>query len=160
MDIQTAVLVSTAEACISAPDTQTPIFLGFLDIHSWLWVFFFCREMSRKLGSQHQLCIKTLPSLLGLMMIYWKSPTNTMTHTHTQNDYTTELYDFWIFSNARSVVTEQNFSLELISLGNNCEQWISESPGSTFPKCLGIAFVCNGTTGCCCWVQTRRHEQL
>ena len=31
---QTAVLVSTAEVWISAPDTQTPIFLGFLGIHS------------------------------------------------------------------------------------------------------------------------------
>ena len=34
VDIQTAVLVSTAEVWISAPDTQTPIFLGFLGIHS------------------------------------------------------------------------------------------------------------------------------
>ena len=42
VDTQTAVLVSTAEVWISAPDTQTPIFLGFLGIHSWLW--FFCRE--------------------------------------------------------------------------------------------------------------------
>ena len=42
MDTQTAVLISTVEVWISAPDTQTPIFLGFLGIHSWLW--FFCRE--------------------------------------------------------------------------------------------------------------------
>ena len=42
VDTQTAVLVSTAEVWISALDTQTPIFLGFLGIHSWLW--FFCRE--------------------------------------------------------------------------------------------------------------------
>ena len=42
VDTQTAVLVSTAEVWISAPDTQTPIFLGFPGIHSWLW--FFCRE--------------------------------------------------------------------------------------------------------------------
>ena len=42
VDTQTAVLVSTAGVWISAPDTQTPIFLGFLGIHSWLW--FFCRE--------------------------------------------------------------------------------------------------------------------
>ena len=34
VDTQTAVLVSTAEVWISAPDTQTPIFLGFLGIHS------------------------------------------------------------------------------------------------------------------------------
>ena len=34
VDTQTAVLVSTAEVGISAPDTQTPIFLGFLGIHS------------------------------------------------------------------------------------------------------------------------------
>ena len=40
MDTQTAVLVSTAEVWISAPDTQTPIFLGFLGIHSWLWFFY------------------------------------------------------------------------------------------------------------------------
>ena len=71
VDTQTAVLVSTAEVWISAPDTQTPIFLGFLGIHSWVW--FFCREtkslgfcflrcLSRKSGSQHQLRIKTLPS--------------------------------------------------------------------------------------------------
>ena len=33
MDTQTAVLVSTAEVWISAPDTQTPVFLGFLGIH-------------------------------------------------------------------------------------------------------------------------------
>ena len=39
VDTQTAVLVSTAEVWISAPDTQTPIFLGFLSIHSWLWFF-------------------------------------------------------------------------------------------------------------------------
>ena len=42
VDTQTAVLVSTAEVWISAPDTQTHIFLGILGIHSWLW--FFCRE--------------------------------------------------------------------------------------------------------------------
>ena len=42
VDTQTAVLVSTAEVWISAPDTQTPIFLGFAGIHSWLW--FLCRE--------------------------------------------------------------------------------------------------------------------
>ena len=40
VDTQTAVLVSTAEVWISAPDTQTPISLGFPGIHSWLW--FFC----------------------------------------------------------------------------------------------------------------------
>ena len=34
VDTQTAVLVSTAEVGISAPDTQTPFFLGFLGIHS------------------------------------------------------------------------------------------------------------------------------
>ena len=34
VDTQTAVLVSTAEVGISAPDTQTPISLGFLGIHS------------------------------------------------------------------------------------------------------------------------------
>ena len=34
VDTQTAVLVSTAEVWISAPDTQTPTFLGFLGIHS------------------------------------------------------------------------------------------------------------------------------
>ena len=34
VDTQTAVLVSTAEVWISAPDTQTPVFLGFLGIHS------------------------------------------------------------------------------------------------------------------------------
>ena len=34
VDTQTAVLVSTAEVWISAPDTQTPSFLGFLGIHS------------------------------------------------------------------------------------------------------------------------------
>ena len=34
VDTQTAVLVSTAEVWISAPDTQTPIFLGFPGIHS------------------------------------------------------------------------------------------------------------------------------
>ena len=34
VDIQTAVLVSNAEVWISAPDTQTPIFLGLLGIHS------------------------------------------------------------------------------------------------------------------------------
>ena len=34
VDTQIAVLVSTAEVWISAPDTQTPIFLGFLGIHS------------------------------------------------------------------------------------------------------------------------------
>ena len=34
VDTQTKVLVSTAEVWISAPDTQTPIFLGFLGIHS------------------------------------------------------------------------------------------------------------------------------
>ena len=34
VDTKTAVLISTAEAWISAPDTQTPIFLGFLGIHS------------------------------------------------------------------------------------------------------------------------------
>ena len=34
VDTQTAVLVSTAEVWIPAPDTQTPIFLGFLGIHS------------------------------------------------------------------------------------------------------------------------------
>ena len=34
VDTQTAVLVSTAEVWISAPDTQTPIFLVFLGIHS------------------------------------------------------------------------------------------------------------------------------
>ena len=71
VDTQTAVLVSTAEVWISAPDTQTPIFLGFLGIHSWLWFFcretkifrfFFLRCLSRKSGSQHQLRIKTLPS--------------------------------------------------------------------------------------------------
>ena len=33
METQTAVLVSTAEVWISAPDTQTPIFLGFLGVH-------------------------------------------------------------------------------------------------------------------------------
>ena len=42
VDTQTAVLVSTAEDWMPAPDTQTPISLGFLGIHSWLW--FFCRE--------------------------------------------------------------------------------------------------------------------
>ena len=42
VDNQTAVLVSTAEVWISAPDTQTPSFVGFLGIHSWLWNF--CRE--------------------------------------------------------------------------------------------------------------------
>ena len=41
-DTQTAVLVSTAEVWVSAPDTQTPILFGFRGIHSWLW--FFCRE--------------------------------------------------------------------------------------------------------------------
>ena len=70
VDTQTAVLVSTAEVWISAPDTQTPIFLGF-------WVStadfgfsagrrkvsdIFLRCLSRKFGSQHQLRIKTLPS--------------------------------------------------------------------------------------------------
>ena len=39
VDTKTAVLVSTAEVWISAPDTQTPIFLGFQGIHSWLWFF-------------------------------------------------------------------------------------------------------------------------
>ena len=39
VDTQTAVLVSTAEVWISAPDTQTPTFLGFLGIHSWLRFF-------------------------------------------------------------------------------------------------------------------------
>ena len=34
VDTQTAVLVSTAEVWISAPDAQTPIFLGSLGIHS------------------------------------------------------------------------------------------------------------------------------
>ena len=34
VDTQTAVLVSTAEVWISAPDAQTPIFLGFPGIHS------------------------------------------------------------------------------------------------------------------------------
>ena len=34
VDTQTAVLVSAAEVWISAPDTQTPIFVGFLGIHS------------------------------------------------------------------------------------------------------------------------------
>ena len=34
VDTQTAVLVSTAEVWISAPNTQTTIFLGFLGIHS------------------------------------------------------------------------------------------------------------------------------
>ena len=34
VDTQTAVLVSTAEVRISAPDAQTPIFPGFLGIHS------------------------------------------------------------------------------------------------------------------------------
>ena len=34
VDTQTAVLVSTAEVWISAPDAQTPVFLGFLGIHS------------------------------------------------------------------------------------------------------------------------------
>ena len=34
VDTQTAVLVSTTEVWISAPDTQTPISLGFLGIHS------------------------------------------------------------------------------------------------------------------------------
>ena len=34
VDTQTAVLVSRVEVWISAPDTQTPIFLGFLGIHS------------------------------------------------------------------------------------------------------------------------------
>ena len=33
-DTQTAVLVSTAEVWISARDTQTPSFLGFLGVHS------------------------------------------------------------------------------------------------------------------------------
>ena len=42
VDTQTAVLVSTAEVWISAPDTQIPIFLGFPGTHSRLW--FFCRE--------------------------------------------------------------------------------------------------------------------
>ena len=42
VDTQTAVFVSTAEIWISGPDTQPPIFLGFLGIHSWLW--FFCRD--------------------------------------------------------------------------------------------------------------------
>ena len=37
VDTQTAVLVSTAEVWISAPDTQTPVFLGFLGIHSFDW---------------------------------------------------------------------------------------------------------------------------
>ena len=37
VDTQTAVLISTAEVWISAPDTQAPISLGFLGIHSWLW---------------------------------------------------------------------------------------------------------------------------
>ena len=34
VDTQTAVLVSTAEVWISAPDTQAPISLGFPGIHS------------------------------------------------------------------------------------------------------------------------------
>ena len=55
VDTQTAVLVSTAEVWISGPDTQTPIFLGFLGIHSWLW--FFCREM-KSFGS---MCIDNSP---------------------------------------------------------------------------------------------------
>ena len=67
VDSQTAVLVSTAEVWISAPDTQTPIFLGFLGIHSWIWfsagrqIFsvIFLRYLSWKLGSQHQLRVKT-----------------------------------------------------------------------------------------------------
>ena len=72
VDTQTAVLVSTAEVWISAPDTQTPILLvfwvstadfGFQAGDEKFWVFFL-RCLSRKSGSQHQLRKKkkTLPS--------------------------------------------------------------------------------------------------
>ena len=78
VDTQTAVLISTAEVWISAPDTQTPISLGFLGMHSWLWFFFLPGEKNfgyfpevpvTKSGSQHQLCIQTLPSCVSLIAI-------------------------------------------------------------------------------------------
>ena len=66
VDTQTAVLVSTTEAWILAPDTQTPIFLVF-----WVYIAdfgfsagreklsaIFLRCLSRKLGSQRQLRIQ------------------------------------------------------------------------------------------------------
>ena len=95
VDTQTAVLISTAEVWISAPDTRTPIFLGFSGYTRWLW--FFRRETKNfgyfpevpvwKLGSQHQFCVKTLPSrnpgvvvvaggfwkFRGLSQLFWPS---------------------------------------------------------------------------------------
>ena len=72
MDTQTAVLVSIFKVWISAPDTQTPKFLGFLGVHTADFGFFY-REtkifnyfpevpVTKFVGSQHQLRIKTLPS--------------------------------------------------------------------------------------------------
>ena len=72
MDTQTAVLVSTAEVGISAPDTQTPIFLWFSVYPQLILGFllgdenfqtFVLRCLSRKFGSQHQLRIKARLSL-------------------------------------------------------------------------------------------------
>ena len=72
VDTQTAVLVSTAEVWVSAPDTQTPIFLGVFWVSAADFGFsagrrnvsdIFLRCLSRKSVSQHQLRIKTLPSL-------------------------------------------------------------------------------------------------
>ena len=71
VDTQTAVLVSTAEVWISAPDTQTTFFWGFSGYPQLTLAFlpgdenfriFFLGCLSRKSGSQHQLRIKTLPS--------------------------------------------------------------------------------------------------
>ena len=59
VDAQIAVLVSTAKAWISAPDTQTSVFLGLLGKPLFLVCHargkFVPRRLSPKLGSQHQL---------------------------------------------------------------------------------------------------------
>ena len=56
VDTQTAVLVSTAEVRISAPDAQKPNFLGFLSMHSWLWFS----------AGRQKLFLRPLPPKLGL----------------------------------------------------------------------------------------------
>ena len=72
VDTQTAILVSTAEVWISGPDTQTPIFPWFSGYPQLTLVFLpgdekvsdiFLRCLSQKSGSQHQLRIKTRPSV-------------------------------------------------------------------------------------------------